>query len=107
MSPATNSQDGGSIDNNHLLYNLTGYEAPYLQNSEELHSGAPLSPDIPIPQDDTYRRTLFNEEQHKAIQALVDVPDDIVVQQLALIRSDHESRSTCMTVREIRTPYFG
>ncbi len=106
VSPAAHHHLGGSIDNDHLLYNLTGYQAPYLQNFEELPPGASLSPNLPDLQDDTYPQTPFNEEQHMAIEALVDVPDDVVMHQLALIRSDHESRSMCMMLLEIVMPYL-
>ncbi len=97
-SPAANAQDGGSIDNNHILYNLTGYHAPYLQNFEELPSGASLSPSLPLLQHDNYLQTLLNEDQERAIEALAGVPGDVVAQRLALLRSDHESRSMCMVM---------
>lgn len=109
VSPDANQRLGGSIDNDHLLYNLTGYQAPYLQNFEELPpqaSHASFSPNLPNLQDDTYPQTLFNQEQQKAIEALVDVPDHVVMHQLALIRSDHESRSMCMMLLDIVMPYL-
>lgn len=105
-SSAPNPHLGGSIDNDHLLYNLTGYQAPYLRSFEELPPGASLSPNLPNQQDDTYPQTLFNEEQQKAIEALVDVPDDVLVQHLALIRSNHKSGSMCMMLTGISNAIF-
>lgn len=105
-SPAENSQHGGSINNDHLLYELTGYPVPYLENFGTLHSRASLSHDVTIPQNDTYQHTLSREGQQMAIHTSVDVPDDVVVQQPAWIRPDHENRSMCMAVLETRTLYL-
>ena len=87
------AQRGGRINHNLPLHNLTAYQASFLQSFEELPSTASLPSNLPIPQDDGYRLMLFNEDHQRAIQALSGLPDDVVLQQLALNRSDRSSRS--------------
>ena len=93
---------GGRINTNLPLHNLTAYQASFLQNFEEAPPAASLSSNLPLPQDDSYRLMHFNEDHQRAIQALRDVPDDIVLQQLAVTRSEHSSRSKFILLSDRR-----
>ncbi len=104
-SLAATAQHGGRINNNLPPHNLTAYQASFLQSFEELPSPETCSSHLPIPQDDTYQQMLFNEDQQRAIQALSDVPDDLVLQQLALTRSGrshHSGKFICVKSCDMR-----